>query len=371
MNILQSRLRDKLTKRQEEGRLRQLQKERAGIDIYSNDYLGFATNKELNSRILNLFNSHAECIQGSTGSRLISGNSDYMMEVEGFIAAKHQVESSLLFPSGYLANQTLFSILPAKNDTIILDEKVHRSVYDGCRLSLSNRWKFRHNDLNHLEELLKKSNGQVWVGVDSLYSMDGDFAPLSEIAALCEKFAAALIVDEAHAIGTFGLGFVNLFGLQKQVFATLVTYGKAMGQSGAAVLGSKVLIDYLINYAPGFIYSTGMPDFQALCVQESYHFLDQNDLIVNKLQENIVRFSGAMGLSMGSSQSPIFPIRFKDVGIMEKALRDLTNNGFLSYGINTPTVPKGEEMIRVCVHSFNSEMEIDLLADILNSYLDE
>jgi len=365
MEILNRRLREELNLRKEEGRFRKLSEDRIGIDIYSNDYLGFSRNKELGNRLKTLLEQYPDSVLGATGSRLISGNSNLVMEIEAFIARNHQFESALLFPSGYVANQSLFSVVPKKTDTIIVDEKVHRSVYDGCRLSMANRWKFRHNDLDHLEELIKRSSGHVWVGVESLYSMDGDFAPLAEIAALCDSYSAALIVDEAHAIGTFGLGLVSKYRLQDKVFASIVTYGKAMGQSGAAVLGSSTLIDYLINYSPAFIYSTGLPDFNALAIKESYEFLDSNVLVINNLNNNIKRFYTFIDENKKEELSPIIPIRFSDQKELGLALEKLTENGFLSYAIKSPTVAIGEEMIRICIHSFNSNSEIDLLSNII------
>ncbi len=360
-----------LQNREITGRYRQLRKERQGIDFFSNDYLGFARNEEFKARLHALVLQYPESILGATGSRLISGNSDLQIEIEQFIANQHGFESALLFPAGYNANLALFSTLPKKFDTILLDEKVHRSVYDGCRLSPANRWKFRHNNLDHLEELLKKATGHIWVGIESLYSMDGDFAPIQDIAALCEHYSAALIVDEAHAIGTCGLGLVDHFGLQNQVFATVITYGKAMGLSGASILGSSSLIAYLINYSSTFIYTTGMPDFHALAIKASYDFLKDNELLINGLQTNVKQFHPIEEVDANPFRSPIIPIRFPDTRDLEKAVELLEKQRILSYAIKHPTVPKEEEMLRISIHSFNTKEEIGLLKNSLEEIKNE
>lgn len=170
----------------------------------SNDYLGIAGNKAFQQHLLELLNINPELLSGATGSRLISGNSLVYEQAEGFITKVHEVESALLFPSGYKANLALFSCIAGRYHTILVDELVHRSVHDGCTLSYAQKKKFRHNDLNHLEYLLSRTTGSVFIAVESLYSMDGDFAPLQEIITLAERYAAWVIVDEAHAVGVFG-----------------------------------------------------------------------------------------------------------------------------------------------------------------------
>ncbi|WP_156308869.1 aminotransferase class I/II-fold pyridoxal phosphate-dependent enzyme [Sphingobacterium endophyticum] len=370
MNLLNNRLLQELKKREEEGRLRKLSVANQGIDFWSNDYLGFARNMDLQKRILEFVNSHSEVCSGSTGSRLISGNTAFVMDVEDYIARKHRVGSVLLFPSGYVSNLSFFSSIPQKSDCVLLDEKIHRSVIDGCRLSGAKRWKFRHNDLNHLEDLIRRSSGQVWVAVESLYSMDGDFAPLRELVGLCKKYEASLIVDEAHAIGTFGLGLISSYGLMDDVFACIVTYGKAMGQSGAAILGSHELKSYLVNFASPFIYSTGMPDFHAGSIKLSYEFLEENGSYGQALQQNINRFLNE-GAKEGKLESPIRPIRFENISDLGKAMELLSENKILSYAVKSPSVAKHEEMIRINLHSFNHPDEINLLKEIINEFKNE
>ncbi len=372
MHGIQQRLANELRARKQKGLLRLLRPSITGIDFCSNDYLGFARNPLLSDRLTALVKSEPNSVLGAKGSRLISGDMPAILKAEEFIAEKHGVQNAMLMPSGYLANQALFSSLPKRGDTILIDERVHRSVYDGCRLSQATRWKFRHNDLQHLQELLRRCHGQVWIGVESLYSMDGDFAPLAPLVALAEKYDAALIVDEAHAIGAFGLGLVNQQKLQQKVFASVVTYGKAMGCWGAAILGSRTLIDYLVNYAAPLIYSTGIPAFHALAIQEIYGFLDQcGATAARELQEVVSNFN-ALGIpSQAALQSPIKPIRFKNNITLQAAAKALKENQIAGYAIKSPTVALGMERIRISLHSFNCPAEIALLGSILKEYLYE
>src|SRR5690606_30671045 len=196
-----------LDQRKAEGTLRALRIPAQGIDFYSNDYLGLARDPEVHHSLLLQIQEQPSLLSGSTGSRLISGNTSEISATEEFIADQHQYPAALLFQSGYNANLALLSTLPNRHDTIIADELVHRSIHDACKISNAKKIKFRHNDLEQLEEKLKQHKN-CYVVIESLDSMDGDLAPLREIAELSEKYSASLIVDEAHAFGVFGYGLV-------------------------------------------------------------------------------------------------------------------------------------------------------------------
>jgi 8-amino-7-oxononanoate synthase len=256
-------LADILRVREHEGIKRNLQYENTLYDFSSNDYLGFARSRGLKQNIMNELLGYPLSLLGATGSRLLSGNTEFAEQLEKELATIHQAENGLIFNSGYTANLALFSSVPQKNDTVICDELIHASVIDGARLSLAKRLKFRHNDLEDLEKKIKLSTGQCYVAVESVYSMDGDLADLLHIAKLCRDYDARLIVDEAHAFGVLGTGLVDLLKIQQAVFARVVTFGKALGLHGAIVLGSELLRDYLINFARPFIYSTA-PSFSEL-----------------------------------------------------------------------------------------------------------
>ena len=232
--------------RAESNALRTLSPTLEGVDFYSNDYLGFVTNGLLQQEIATLFPEPLP--PGSTGSRLLSGDTEHSHRIEAEIAEFHGGESALLFNSGYDANVGLLSSTPTRHDTVLYDERSHASIKDGVRLSQAKySWPFLHNNLDDLENKIKKAAGDCYVVVESVYSMHGDFAPLIDIADLCKKYGAYLIVDEAHSTGIFGPrgeGQVTELGLEQSVFARIFTFGKALGAHGAAIVGSEKLKTY-------------------------------------------------------------------------------------------------------------------------------
>ncbi|WP_426482778.1 aminotransferase class I/II-fold pyridoxal phosphate-dependent enzyme [Chryseobacterium sp. R2ACT005] len=364
-----NRFQESLNKRKEEGTLRRLRLQSDGIDFYSNDYLGFAKSKELQHLLLQKITDNPQLLSGSTGSRLISGNNDIAVSVENYIAQMHQFESALLFPSGYNANLALFSTLPSRHDIIIVDEQIHRSVHDACKLSNAKKLKFRHNDLEDIENILKRQENQCYIAIESLYSMEGDFAPIQEIAELADQYNAYLIVDEAHAFGVFGYGLIEKYQLQHQVSAVVVTYGKALGAHGAAILCNETVKSYLINFASPFIYSTSAQDFQWMSIKTGYEFLDQNHDLAIKLQDNIKIFRSQNLESPSMETSPVQAIVIPDNQKLKQLQDTLSEEGFLAYAIYSPTVKEGSERLRICLHSFNTEKEIIKLTGIIKEFI--
>lgn len=336
-----------------------------GIDFYSNDYLGLSGDVDFQKGLFDELGKNLDCLTGSTGSRLISGNASVMEETEKFIADKHQVEAALLFGSGYDANLALLGSITTNRSTVIVDEYIHRSIHDGCRLSMTKKWKFKHNDLCDLENSLKKTNGEVFVVVESLYSMDGDFAPLKELVILCERYNAYLIVDEAHAIGVYGLGLLNEYNLQNAVFATTVTYGKAMGVHGAAILGSKALIQMLINFGSPFIYSTAPSSSMALTIKYAYSYLEKDEFRTSDLNDTIAYYRQCFSSFFPCTTSAIQTIELKylqEINILLKKIEALEIKCVL---IKAPTVQLGKERFRICIHTFNTKNEIDILLKLM------
>lgn len=358
-----------LEKRKQKGILRSLLSGQNGVDFYSNDYLGLARNPDLQSLLLKTTEKNPALLKGSTGSRLISGNTSVVMETEEFIAREHQYEAALLFPSGYNANLSLFATLPNRHDTVIVDEKIHRSVHDACKMSNARKLKFRHNNCEHLEDILKRQSGTLYIAVESLYSMDGDFCPLQEIAELARKYNAGLIVDEAHAFGVFGYGLVHRFQLQEKVLATVATYGKALGTNGAAVLTNNVIKSYLINFASPFMYTTAAHDFLWMSISKGYEFLNENKTASVQLQENISTFRKGNLKSSSDENSPIQAIIISDNQNLRILAENLSDNGILAYPIFSPTVKEGTERLRICLHSFNTAEEIIKLTKIINEFI--
>lgn len=364
-------LEEALNKRRESGLLRTLQTTKRLVDFCSNDYLGFARSDELKRMIDS--DSIPSSI-GSTGSRLISGNSEYVEDLERSISSYHNAESGLIYNSGYDANVGLFSCIAKRDDTILYDELIHASVRDGLRISLAKPLSFRHNDLLHLQELLKKAKGNIFVAVESVYSMDGDFAPLQDMSDLCDKYSANLIVDEAHATGIFGKqgeGRVGELKLEQRVFARLHTFGKALGCHGAIVLGSGKLREYLINFSRSFIYTTALPFYELKCIKNAYDFLSkQGDkiLIINNLINLFIsKVKVEKKLRIIDSKSPIQCLIFSGNNQVKKISTSVQNDGFDVRPILSPTVPKEKERIRICLHSFNTQKEVEGLVNSITN----
>ena len=347
------------------GTLRTLKRQLHGTDFYSNDYLGMARNKDFQESLLKRVINHPELLKGSTGSRLISGNSDVVSETEAFIAKEHNCESALLFTSGYNANLALFSALPTRHDTIIADEQIHRSVHDACKMSHAKKLKFRHNDTEDLERILRNQNGLCYIAIESLYSMNGDVAPIKEMAEIASRYKAHLIVDEAHAFGVFGYGLVNDLQLQNSVLATVVTYGKALGSHGAAILCGGLIKSYLVNFASPFIYTTSAHDFLWMSIKEGYRFLKEDKVLQLKLQENIKLFRRQDLKNPSSDNSPIQAVIIPDPPKLSVLRNKLSHNGFLTYAVFSPAVKKHTERLRICLHSFNTQEEIIKLTDLI------
>ena len=360
----------KLQQRLLDGNYRALKAENGLIDFCSNDYLGFARSPALRNLIDEEINSFTNTKNGATGSRLLSGNSTYTEETEQYIADLHGAESALIFNSGYDANLGLFSSLPQRGDTIILDELAHASIIDGARLSFASRYTFKHNDLTSLEDKLKQAKGICYVAIESVYSMDGDTPPIAEIVSLIEKYNANLIVDEAHAVGLYGFGLIDN-DLQGKVFARVVTFGKALGCHGAVVLGSTLLRQYLINFARSFIYTTALPPHAIASVKTAYQYLQQSGNEIEKLKSNIRLFKQSVNnnkYQLINSESAIQCLLLNSNEQAKAIATTLQNTGLDVRAILSPTVPAGSERIRICLHSFNTEQEITLLTDTINKF---
>ncbi len=361
-----------LEERKKQHLLRTLPLPPEGIDFYSNDYLGLAKDSELNLAINSI--TFKNGIQnGSTGSRLLSGNSKYKEDVERLIADYHHAEDSLIYSSGYMANLGLISCLATRDTTRICDELLHASLIDGARLGHAKRVRFQHNNLDDLNDKLRKSEGQKMVVVEAVYSMDGDICPLAEVAEVCVENEALLIVDEAHSIAVFGEngeGLVQQLGLEESIFARIMTYGKGPGIHGAAVVGPKWLKEYQVNFSRSMIFSTAPDDHHFAAIEAMYGCLPKMDIARKKLSENIAQFlnkrrdSNPSWLHSNSQiQSLIVPGN-EQVVMLGKRLKEA---GINALPIRNPSVAEGSERIRFCLHSYNTEEEIDLLFDVLNN----
>ncbi|MBA3957906.1 MAG: 8-amino-7-oxononanoate synthase [Parachlamydiaceae bacterium] len=336
------------------------------IDFASNDYLGLARSQTLKQNWFQACHSYSNGM-GSTGSRLLTGNSSLATNLEQAIAAYHGFEAGLLFSNGYMANIGLLSSVTTSQDVIFYDLYSHASIYDGLKLSVSTAFPFRHNDLNHLEKRLQGSKrySQRFVCVESIYSIDGSIAPLSDIAQLCAQYHANLIVDEAHAIGVIapqGRGFSALEKLQPFVFAQVCTFGKALGVHGAIVLGSQTVKDYLINFSRSQIYTTALPTKNLTAIKSAYDLLPTLELERQQLQR-LIHYFCTFGITDSTSHIQCLPMR--DEKTAKKAAQKLATHGFDVRPLLPPTVPKA--CLRICLHSFNTILEIEQLIKRISS----
>ncbi len=375
------KLQQKLQSRIENNSLRKLSSSSDLIDFSSNDYLGFAASKSIFNTTHQYLLDNNYVQNGASGSRLLSGNHELYSVVEEQLQQIHHSEA-LIFNSGYDANIGFFSAVPQRNDVILYDELSHASIRDGIQLSNAKAYSFKHNDLADLETKLKRysETEEVYIVTESVFSMDGDSPDLASLQKLCKKHNVHLIVDEAHAVGVFGFGLVQQLGLEKEVFARIITFGKAMGCHGAAVLGSKLLKDYLINFSRSFVYTTGLSPHSLATIHTSYKELviscgvDKSQSSIQKLQENIqyfkVKYSELLLNELFiDSNSAIQCCIVSGNSTVKKCAKLLQENGFDVRPILSPTVSEGEERLRFCLHSYNTHPDIDKVLNLLSTFV--
>ena len=375
---LPKNLAQKLENRRQNNSLRQLPSFNNLVDFSSNDYIGFSKSESI-FKLAHHYLIENDIIQnGATGSRLISGNHSLYQITETFIAEFHEAESALIFNSGYDANVGFFSAVPQRNDVILYDELSHASIRDGILMSNAKSYKFNHNDFEDLERLiLKFPDTNIYIVTETVFSMDGDSPNLEELIELSEKYNCYLVVDEAHTLGVFGdkgEGLTQYLQLHNRIFARIMTFGKGLGCHGAAVLGSVDLKDYLVNFARSFIYTTGLSPHSVSTVFTAYQQLNIEKDTIGKLRQNIIFFNqqkNLLGLkpmfvrSKSAIQSAIVPGNEN----VKKLAQQLQDKGFDVKPILSPTVPEGQERLRFCIHSYNSEEEINQVLQLLSGFI--
>jgi 8-amino-7-oxononanoate synthase len=353
----------------------------AGVNLSSNDYLGLAEDPQLRDAVLEAVRVAPRV--GGTGSRLLSGHVGLWDELEREFAEFAGTEAALYFGSGYAANLGLLSSLIGPQDVVFSDELNHASLIDGMRLSGARREIYPHLDLNALEGLLRWSDGagrdgRKFVVTETVFSMDGDVAPVRELAALCERFGASLILDEAHAIGVFGASGRGIAaevdalpGLRKSVFALVHTCGKALASAGAFVCGSAVLREHLVNHARTFLFSTAMPPYMAGQVRAALRLARGMDVERTDLLARSRKLTAALqvaGYDTAGSSSQIVPVV---VGENEEALalaEYLQGAGFAVKAIRPPTVKAGEARVRLSITAAISDGDLKRLENSLGSW---
>jgi len=330
-------------------------KDKKLLNLSSNNYLGFADNREITKRFMD--ETGWDCSFGSASARLLTGNLPVYNELENLISDLFQTESTLLFNSGYHANVGIISAIAESGDVIFSDKLNHASIIDGMQLSKGKFYRYKHNDMENLEELLIRERNNFKNAIiisESVFSMDGDIADLKKLIELKEKYNCILVIDEAHSFGVFGrkaLGVAEDLGLINNVDLIMATFGKAIGSTGAFVTGKKVLIDYLINKSRPFIFSTSLPPVNIAFSR----WIIENELpkTYEKRQKMLV-----LGKKLGS-QSHIIPVIVGDNKETLDLCERLLDKGYFTLPVRPPTVPTGSSRIRISLTVEITEKDLE------------
>ena len=374
LSTWQAWLYEGLRKLEERGQRRSLE-EIPGVNFCSNDYLGLAASPVLRERVAEAVRN-AERV-GGTGSRLLSGQTEKWRELEENFAKFAGTEAALFFTTGYAANVGLLSSLVGKDDIIFSDELNHASLIDGMRLSGARKVIYPHLGLSALEDALRREAGaprRKVVVTESVFSMDGDIAPLPEIVNLTEKYNAVVVLDEAHATavhGPGGRGLAAAEGLTHRVLAIVHTCGKALASAGAFVCGSAVLKEHLLNHARTFVFSTALPPYFAAQIQAALQLAEGMDEDRCALLENASGFRAALraeGFDVAGSGSQIVPVILGDNEAALGAAEHLQREGFAVRGIRPPTVPDGGARLRLSVTTRIAPNELARITEALQAW---
>lgn len=387
MENFPAKLTKKLTDREAVNALRTLREPQVLVDFCSNDYLGLARNEGVYSWAGQLLSETGQPHNGATGSRLLTGNHVLNHSLEAYLEQRFGAPA-LVFNSGYDANLGFFSSVPQRGDVVLYDERVHASIRDGIRLGQAKAYKFSHNNLDALQRMAiqhraalntvaggKEDRAEVYVVTESVFSMDGDSPDLAGLAALCREHGCRLVVDEAHAIGVCGPegnGLLQAYGLHKEAFARILTFGKALGAHGAAIVGSMELRTFLLNFARSFIYTTALPPHALATLLAAFYYTATpggRDTL-QQLCANIGFFTetlASLGLQpcFTPSRSAIHCCQLPGNSVVREASEHLREKGFDVRPILSPTVPEGSERLRFCLHSYNSKEEILAVLEVL------
>ena len=324
------------------------------ILLGSNNYLGLSVHPTV-------VEAAAAAVQkygtGASASRLMSGNCELYTELEAKIAKMKGTEAALVFGSGYLANIGTIPVLAGKGDLILSDALNHASIIDGCRLSQATKQIYRHCDVEHLESLLAQSIKfrHRLIVTDGVFSMDGDIAPLPEICGLAERYDATVMVDDAHSLGVLGetgSGTVEHFGLENRGLIQMGTLSKAIGGLGGYVAGSTALIDFLMNRARGFIFTTGLPPATLAGASAAIDVIRSTPELRQRLFSNVLLLKNALlerGFQLLPSQTQILPLLLGSVDVASRFAEALLSHGVYAPAIRPPTVPEGTSRLRISV----------------------
>ena len=334
------------------------------ILLGSNNYLGLSVHPIVVEAAATAVQKYGT---GASASRLMSGNCHLYTELETKIAKAKGTEAALVFGSGYLANIGTIPVLAGKGDLILSDALNHASIIDGCRLSQATKQIYRHCDVEHLESLLAQSMKfrRRLIVTDGVFSMDGDLAPLPEICRLAEQYDATVMVDDAHSFGVLGEtggGTIEHFGLENRGVIQMGTLSKAIGGLGGYVAGSTALIDFLINRARGFIFTTGLPPATLAGASAAIDVIRSNPELRQRLSSNVLLLKNALlekGFQLLPSQTQILPLILGTVEVALRFAEVLLAHGVYAPAIRPPTVPEGTSRLRISVIASHTTEDLE------------
>lgn len=344
------------------------------IDFSSNNYLALANHKDI---ITSVKDGVDKWGFGAGASRLISGNTAAHVAIEKRLAKLLGKDAALTFTSGYATNTAILNTLAKRGDMIAIDKLVHASIIDGAVSSGAKVRIFGHGRMDKLERLLKNGDyGRVFIVTDSIFSMDGNIAPLSELVALKHRYGAILMVDEAHAfgcIGPTGMGCIAEAGLADDVDIIVVTFSKALGGTGGAVVSSDTIVDYLVNRSRGFIFTTATPAVSCIAAMQALDIVEQEPQRRGRLLNNAEYLRNKLreaGLNIGSTQSYIIPVIIGSANETLRVAGELFDRGFLTPAVRPPTVAPNTSRLRISVTAEHSHDDLDRLAETLELLVD-
>ena len=342
------------------------------LNLSSNDYLNISTNKDLTLEFIDKYKKSDEFLFSSASARLLTGNSKSYNILEDDFCKLFNKEAALLFNTGYQCNQGVVSSLFSKGDCIFSDKLNHASIVSGLKLSQADHFRYKHSDYDNLEKLLKEKRGQYKNAViisESVFSMDGDISDIKKLTELKKKYNCLLMIDEAHAFGVFGknlTGYADEISLTDEIDIITVTLGKSLASMGAICISNKTIINYLINKASSFIFSTVIPPINILwtrfLLEEKFDYLKSQKEKLNSLFNKIHKLYPTI------SSSQIIPVIIKDAAKTKELAKNLQNKGFYVLPINPPTVPIGTSRLRISLTADINYTEIEnLFTEIKNA----
>ena len=347
------------------------------LDFSSNDYLGLSRHAKLLAAVMKAVDDGVGV--GATGSRLLRGHHDEHAALESQAAALFGSEAALYFANGFMANYALFTCLPKSGDLIVFDDLVHASIHDGMLAGKAKTVAAKHNEVQDFEDKIKAVRadglkGQIWIAIESIYSMDGDIAPIAELVEIAKRYEAFLVVDEAHATGVWGEGGKGLMQPYEgaENIICMHTCGKALGASGALICAPKIICEYMVNFSRPFIYSTAPSPLAAFTVSQALEIVQNEGGQLRQRLHGQVTLASELFAELGVETSPtqIQPIIIGGAGETMQMAKTLQEAGFDIRGVRPPTVPDGSSRLRITLTLNVSEQDIRDMVDVLRPLLE-